>query len=298
MKVKVEASRTLFILAGLVVIIAWSYLIVVTIRMAPQTTSIILLATLAGGSPGVFMFTAFFFAEVILPYHLRPTWKDLFLFLKMYWDSMVLFAFIATITIACYIYGGYPATLTLISVVVTWLGHELFVKRWRIEEGPYFQFTIRPCTDVKPTDAYKCGEASGALIYVKNLGKLPAYHVYLSPEVKDRNKFFELCGKMKAFTENIMPGDEVAIAYIDSIQQFMYVPLVFSFATPVGLHERESFKIEIVERGQRCHVELLIIPSPNTPLLKMLEMWRNTAAFFKHVWIYKKVEEALEQPAP
>jgi hypothetical protein len=298
MKVEVRALRILFVLAGLVVVIAWSYLIVVTIKMATQTTSIILLAILAGSSPGVFMLATFFLAGVILPYHLWPTWKDLFLFFKMYWDSMVLFTFIATTTIACYIYGGYPATLTFISVVVTWLGYELFIKRWHIEQGPYFQFTIRPCADVKPTDAYKCSEASGALIYVRNLGKLPAYHVYLSPEVKDRNKFFELCEKMKAFAENIMPGDEVAIAYITSIQQFMYVPLVFSFATPVGLHERESFKIEIVERGQRHHVELLTIPSPNTPLLKMLEMWRNTAAFFKHVWIYKRVEEALEQPAP
>jgi hypothetical protein len=99
---------------------------------------------------------------------------------------------------------------------------------------------------------------------------------------------------MKAFTENIMPGGEVAVAYIVNIQQFTRVPLVFSFATPMGPYERESFKIEIVERGQRHYVELLTTPSPNTPLLKMLEMWRNIVAFFKHAWIYK----ALEQLAP
>jgi hypothetical protein len=297
MKVKVGALKILSVLAGLVAIITWSYPIIVTIRITPQITSIILLVILAGSLPGVFMFATFSFVRVILPYHLWPTWEDLFLFFKVYWKSMVLFTFIAITTVACYIYGGYPATLTFIGVVVTWLGYELFIKRWRIEQGPYFQFTIHPCTNVKPIDAYKCDEVSGALIYVKNLGKLPAYHAYLSPEVKDRDKFFELSGKIKAFTENIMPGDEVAVAYIVSIQQFMHVSLVFSFATPMGLQERESFKIEIVERGQRHYVELLTTPSPNTPLLKMLEMWRNIVVFFKHAWICKKVEEALEQLA-
>jgi hypothetical protein len=170
-KVKVGALRILSVLAGLVAIIAWSCLIIATIRITPQIISIILLVILAGSSPGVFMFVAFSFVRVILPYHLWPTWEDLFLFFKVYWDSMVLFTFIAITTIACYIYGGYSAALTFIGVIVTWLGYELFIKRWHIEQGPYFQFTIHPCTNVKPIDAYKCDEVSGTLIYVKKTWK-------------------------------------------------------------------------------------------------------------------------------